>query len=74
MEIQNFILFATRDEKEPLNFSEEKILKNNDEIIRELPEKLVNLSNFNFTNTPILTDDFAPVEYLTAEMIKFKQF
>lgn len=66
--IQNFILIGLKNDHQKIDFEGKKILENEDEIIRHLPEKLVDIENLNLDSAILLTDDFAPIEYLTAKM------
>lgn len=67
-ERQNFILAGFKDESREINLKSKEILENENEIIRNLPEKFVDIKNLALDSAFIFTDDFAPIEYLTAKM------
>ena len=46
------------------------ILQNQNPIIRSLRDKVINLDRFDLSPYPILTDNFSPVEYLTAKVLQ----
>lgn len=71
-EKQNFILLGIKNEKEILDLQSKIILENEEEIIKSLPLKIVTISKLPLDNVPILTDNFAPIEYLSAKMLKSK--
>lgn len=66
--IQNFILVGLKNNSQKINFESEEILENEEEIIRSLPQKLVKLKKEDLNSVPLLTDDFAPIESLTAKI------
>lgn len=67
--LQSFIFFGLNSNKK-INFDEEKIKVHDDEIIRGLGNKLILINEKNLRHYAILTDNYAPVEYLTAELLK----
>jgi len=67
-EIQNFILLGLKNDSQKIDFESKEILESENEIIRNLSEKLVDFKNLNLDSALIFTDDFAPVEYLTAQL------
>lgn len=64
---QNFIFLGLKNNDRKINLNDEKIINNEKEIIKNLPEKIVNIDNLNLDSALILSDNFAPVEYLIAE-------
>ncbi len=72
-DLQN-IIFIGYNSTSNINFENPKIKKNKNAIISSLAEKEINLSKFDFSLYPILTDDFAPIEYLTAKELKNSQY
>jgi len=65
---QNFIILGLKDDSKKINFKSKEILENEDEIIRNLPEKIVKPEELNLNSAFILSDDFSPIEYLVAEL------
>jgi len=66
---QNFIFLGLKNENKKIDFNEEKIIKNEKETIRNLPEKIINIKKMNLDSALMLSDDFAPVEYLVAKSL-----
>jgi len=67
-EPQHFILIGLKNNSQKIDFEGKEVLENKNEIIRSLPEKFVNLGDLNLDSAFIFTDDFAPIEYLTAKI------
>src|SRR4030042_6398600 len=67
--IQNFIFLGFKNDNQKIDFSSQEILDNENEIIRKLPEKLININDVDFSSAYLITDNFAPIEYLTAKII-----
>ena len=54
-----------------VDFNSSSIAANRDPLIRLLPSKLIDVEHrFELSPYPILTDDFAPVEFLTAQVLR----
>jgi len=66
-ELQNFILIGFKNDSQRIDFESKEVLNNKNEIIRSLPEKFVDLEDLSLNSAFIFTDDFAPIEYLTAK-------
>ncbi|HDZ54764.1 MAG TPA: hypothetical protein ENI19_03885 [Candidatus Nealsonbacteria bacterium] len=66
---QNFIFLGLKDDNQKIDFSSQEILANENKVIRQLPEKLIRLENLDFNSAYLLTDNFNPIEYLTAKMV-----
>jgi len=66
---QNIIFVSQKGNKE-LDFESAQIREHENPIIRSLGGKLINPVRFELSNYPILTDDFSPVESLTAKLVK----
>lgn len=64
--LQNFIFLGLNNSRR-IDFGSQEILQHEKRLIRNLPKKLLDPENLNFDTAFILTDDFAPVEYLTAK-------
>lgn len=64
---QNVIFIGMASDKQ-VDWNSDAITKNPDPIIREAPQHLIDTSTYNLENYPILTDDYAPVEYLIAKL------
>jgi len=64
---QNIIFVGYNSDKK-VNLNTPSILQNKNPVISSLPTKIINLDRFDLSPYPILTDNFSPVEYLTAEV------
>jgi len=67
--LQNLI-FVGYNGSDIINFNDEKIKDNKNYVISGLAEKQINLDRFDFTKYPLLTDNFAPVDYLISKEFK----
>ena len=65
---QNFIILGLKDDTYKIDFHSREILENKDEIIRKLPEKIIDFQKLNLNSALILSDDFSPIENLVAEL------
>jgi len=68
---QNIIFVGYNSEK-IIDLSGSEISGHSNAIIRSLDEKNISLDRFEFSPYPILTDDYSPVEHLTADLVKKK--
>lgn len=68
-EAQNIIFLGYNSGKNT-DLNVPAIRQNPDPIIRSLHDKAINLDRFDLTPYPILTDNFSPVEYFTAQVFK----
>lgn len=68
-ETQNFMLVGYNSDKK-IDLGADAILQNPNPIIRSLRDKVVSYERFELSPYPRLTDDFSPVEYLTAKVLK----
>lgn len=66
--VQNFVFLAFKNNSQTIDFDSKEIVENENEIIRNLSKKLVNIENLNLDSALILTDNFAPIEYLTSKL------
>ena len=66
---QNIIFVGYNSDKK-VNLNASSILQNKNPIISSLPTKIINLDRFNLSPYPVLTDNYSPVEYLTAEVLQ----
>lgn len=66
---QNLILVGVNGDRK-IDFNAPVFIENKNEIIKGLRGKLVDLERFNFSMYQKLTDDFAPVEYMTSKLIR----
>jgi spermidine synthase len=66
--LQNFILFGLKNNSQKIDFGSRQVLENENEVIRNLPKKLVDLKDLGLDSAFILTDDFVPIEYLIAKL------
>jgi spermidine synthase len=67
--VQNIIFVGYNSEKK-IDFNDYKITRERDLIIQSLGKKIINLDKFDFSKYSLLTDDYAPVEYLTTQIIR----
>ncbi len=63
LHIQNLI-FVGYNGNNIIDFNSAQITKSKNPIIAGLPEKIIDTKNINLSQYPILTDNFAPVDYL----------
>lgn len=66
---QNIIFVGYNSDKK-IDFSDSKIRENDNEIIRTLNEKLIDVNRVDLSRYQKLTDNFSPVESLTAKVLK----
>ncbi|OGK09333.1 hypothetical protein A2767_03820 [Candidatus Roizmanbacteria bacterium RIFCSPHIGHO2_01_FULL_35_10] len=64
------IIFLGLNSSQKINFEDPKIKNNKDEIISNLKNKLIDIGKETFYSYTLLTDNYAPVEYLTAQVVK----
>lgn len=63
------IIFVGLNHDQKINFSDKSITENQDEIISQSGGKLIDLSKTDFNLYTKLTDNYSPVEYLTAKVL-----
>lgn len=68
---QNLIFVGYKSEKK-VDFS--MVAESDDEIVRSLPNKRVNMGKYDLSSYPILSDNYSPVEYLTGRFITTLSF
>jgi predicted membrane-bound spermidine synthase len=66
---QNILLVGYNSE-EIKDLNSISIKQSEDPFIRSLPDKVINISEFDLSSYPVLTDNFSPVEYLTTGLLK----
>ncbi|MGH7157956.1 MAG: fused MFS/spermidine synthase [Candidatus Saccharimonadales bacterium] len=66
---QNLVIAAHKSAA-ALEFGPDKIKDSKHEVIRSLPAHQVDLGKYDLGKYPLLTDDFAPVEYWTAQLLR----
>ena len=64
--IQN-IIFVGYNNNDKLDLAGTDMKKHENYIIRMLPEKFINTDSFDFSPYPLLTDNYAPVDYLISQ-------
>lgn len=64
------IIFVGYNSSQQVNLNVPSILQNPNPIIRNLPKKLIDLERYDLSPYPILTDNYAPVEDLTADVLQ----
>lgn len=67
--VQNIILVGHKS-KQQVTFDAQLLAASSHEVIRTLPQHKVDVANLNLADYPVLTDDFAPVENWTAELLR----
>ncbi|MEK7124572.1 MAG: fused MFS/spermidine synthase [Patescibacteria group bacterium] len=67
--VQNLIFVGYKSDK-IMNFNSPEITGSENKIISGLSEKLIDLSKYDFSRQYILTDNFAPVDYLISKEFK----
>lgn len=65
---QNIIFLGVNNEKQ-LNLGSDAISKNNNPIIRNLPQKNINVHNLTLSQYSEITDNFSPIEYLVSKAV-----
>jgi spermidine synthase len=68
-DVQNIIVVGYNSRKK-IDFDSADILQSLDSVVRTLPNQLVDVNRFDLSKYPILTDNFSPVEYLTAKVLE----
>jgi len=67
------IIFVAYNGDQKIDFSSKEILQNKNPIISGLQEHQIDTSKIHFDNYPILTDNYAPVDYMISkEFINLK--
>lgn len=66
---QNIILVGWNSDKK-IDFSDPKITQDDNPIIQSLGRKNIDLSRFEFSDYPLLTDDFSPVEFFISKILQ----
>ncbi|OGH11830.1 MAG: hypothetical protein A2857_03995 [Candidatus Levybacteria bacterium RIFCSPHIGHO2_01_FULL_36_15] len=66
--LQNIIMVGYKNER-IIGFNTPEIKNNPNPILSSLDKKLINLNRFDLSQNQILSDNFSPVEYLTAKTI-----
>lgn len=69
-ETQNFIFIGLKDNSKDIDLSDKKILTHKNRTIRSLPDKQINIKKLDLNPGKLLTDNFAPVEYYTAQLFE----
>ncbi len=64
------IIFVGYNSDTRIDFDSPNIRGHEDPIIQSLADKAINLERFDLSLYPVLTDDFSPVEYMTAKVLK----
>lgn len=64
------IIFVGYNSNKKIDLNAPSILQNPNLIISSLRNKIINLERYDLSPYPILTDNYSPVEYLTAEVLQ----
>lgn len=67
---QQNLAIAAHKNPETFDFAINKLQASDNEVIQNLAVHKVDLGKLDLTQYPILTDDFAPVEYWTAQLLR----
>ncbi len=69
--VQNIMFLGIKNE-EKLDFSNDKITSSSSEIVRTLSQKKIDVRRFNLDSdlVPILTDNYAPVDYFLSKSLQ----
>jgi len=65
---QNIIFLGINGQKK-IDFESNEILKSSNPIIKNLPQKNIDISQFEFSRYLKITDNFSPIEYLIGKII-----
>lgn len=68
-EAQNFIFVGYKSDKK-INFDDPKLKADSNETIKNLSEKLIDLDDFDLSLHVVLTDNYAPVEYMISRVLR----
>lgn len=68
-EVQNLVVVAHKSEQ-PVLFDRQVLQASQHQVIRQLADHQVDLSQFDVAQYPIVTDNFAPMEYWTAQLLR----
>jgi len=68
-DMQNLMIVAHKNPA-TMEFDGQALQSSDHEVIRTLPAHQINLEKIDFSQYPVLTDDFAPVEYWTAQLLR----
>jgi len=63
------IIFLGINGPQNIDFTGDLVLNNKNPILRSLPKKNIDISNFDFNRHKEITDNFAPVEYYISKVI-----
>lgn len=63
------IIFVGQNSDAPLNLRAPALVSSSDPIIRNLASMQIDPIRFNLSQYPVLTDDYAPVEYMTSKVL-----
>ena len=66
---QNIIFLGINNDKK-INFADSSGKDSKEKILNKLGSKLIDLSRIDLNSYPALTDNYAPIEYLTAQLLK----
>lgn len=64
------IIFVGYNSNKKIDFNDLKITKDINPIIQSLGSKVIDLDRFEFSKYTLLTDNFSPIEYLTAQVLR----
>lgn len=69
---QNIMFWGVNDESWQFDVKDPNIVRATSKEINNLPQHRINLSKIDFKGQITFTDDYAPIEYLVAKMLKGK--
>jgi spermidine synthase len=65
------IMFVGYNSDQVINFKNLNLKEYDSDFITTLPEKLIDVSNIDFSIHPVFTDNYSPVEYFIAETLRY---
>jgi spermidine synthase len=68
---QNIIIVGYNSDKR-IDFNSSSVANHQDPFIRDLKNKIISVDKFDLSSQLVLTDNFSPVEYLTAKVLSRK--
>ena len=68
------IIFVGLNNDHQIDFSDKSIVESQNEIISQAGSKLIDLRQVNFDLYTKLTDNYSPVEYLTAKVLNYRTY
>ncbi len=64
------VIFVGYNSGKKIDFNDSLIINHQDDIIRQLKDKAIDMDKFDLSSEIVLSDNYSPVEYLTAKVLK----